>query len=117
MANSSRGLLGRHRCDDGLKPQPHRGQYSVAVDNGGSAAEPALGTSVLQSCRVLSLMVSTRSCANTATMPNSARLIGGRGIDIGLGQAIDVPAMVVQLVDGLDGHRRPYQPTDQAHGR
>jgi hypothetical protein len=61
-------------------------------------------------------MVSTRSCANTATMPNSARPIGGRGIDMWLGQAIDVPATVVQLVDGLDGHRRhtsqPIRHTD-----
>jgi hypothetical protein len=89
----------------------YRGSDSLCRHHGGSAAEPALGTSVLQSCRVLSLMMSTRSCANTATMPNSARPMRGRGIDIGLGQAIDVPATVVQLVDGLDGlHRHTSQP-------
>jgi hypothetical protein len=32
MANSSRGLLGRHRCDDRLRPQPTTGQFSAAVD-------------------------------------------------------------------------------------
>jgi hypothetical protein len=32
MANSSRGLLGRHRCDDRLKPQLPWGQFSAAVD-------------------------------------------------------------------------------------
>jgi hypothetical protein len=39
MADSSRGLLGRLCCDDRLKPQPSRDQFSVAVET--SRGKPA----------------------------------------------------------------------------